>query len=405
MRRGRIFKRCTGCGKTMRDRRCAKCGGNRFSWSYCVDTHAPGEPRRQAIKGGFSTRAEAQAALTDVQHSVQHHNFIASDKLTVADYLRKDWLPAKASNLKPTTLRSYEIHVERHVASRRLGSVPLQQVTGAMLNALYSELLTKGRHDGEGGLSVSSVRRVHAMLSKAFADAVRWRKIIANPATAADPPKLTAAGASEMNYWNPEEARAFLACVEQDRLFSLWRVYLATGMRRGEALALRRRDLDLDDARVTVARSVVCVDYVPQISTPKNGKTRTIDLDAETVAVLRAHLRAQAEDRLALGLGKQSDDGLVFTTIEGEPVHPDSISNAFEGLVKRAGVRRIRLHDTRHTHVAIAIDQGADPKTIQTRLGHHSVAFTLDRYGHLFPARQREVADAIGRALSVVRNP
>jgi integrase len=399
MRRGRIWKRCTHCGARVKDRVCERCGAKSFTWCYVVDVAGRGEPRKQRMKAGFATKGEATEALNELLGDLQGENYVEPSKLTLAEFLRDEWLPARRTNLKPTTFRSYEMHIEQHIAPR-VGSRLLWQVSGSDLNRLYAELLKSGRADGEGGLSLASVRRVHAMLSKAFTDAVRWKKLRNNPAAAADPPKLNTQGTSEMAYWTPDEARAFLASVQDDRHYALWRTYLATGMRRGEALALRRKDLDIEGGSLTVARSLVCVGYEMQFSLPKNKKRRTIDLDAETVMILKTHLRTQAEERLLLGLGKPSNDDLVFTTIEGEPIHPDRASKMFGALVRRSGLRSIRLHDLRHTHVAIAIDQGADPKTIQVRAGHHSVAFTLDRYGHLFPARQRDVAEAVGRALS-----
>lgn len=367
----------------------APCGNDRISWTFTVDTSGAGESRKQVTKSGFRTRAAAQGALNNVLHALQHRQYVEPEKVTVATFLSDQWLPAKRSNLKPTTIRSYVTHIDRHVVPY-IGTLQLQAVGGDRLNELYAKLT-------EAGLAPASVRRVHAMLSKAFGDAVRWKKLVSNPAAAADPPKLKSQHVEEMAFWTPQQARAFLESVEGDFYASLWRTYLATGMRRGEVLALRKRDVDLDGRTLVVSRSIVTVDYVPQISTPKNGKTRAIDLDVKTVAALRSQM---TESRLAMGLGKPSDDDLIFVTPEGKPIHPDSASKMWNAAVKRAGLRRIRLHDTRHTHVAIAIAAGADPKTIQVRLGHHSVAFTLDRYGHLFPARQREIADAVGEALA-----
>jgi integrase len=177
-------------------------------------------------------------------------------------------------------------------------------------------------------------------------------------------------------------------------------------VRRGEALPLRWTDLDLDTGTATIRRAFVTVGYQVVDSTPKSGKGRAVDLDPQTVAVLRAHKARLAQERLDIGPA-YDDQGLVFARKDGAPLHPDRVSKMFDAYVKRAGLRRIRLHDLRHTHAAHLILSGANPLVVQQRLGHHSVAFTLSHYGHLFPSMQRQAATAIGElmggALTVVQ--
>jgi integrase len=169
-------------------------------------------------------------------------------------------------------------------------------------------------------------------------------------------------------------------------------------MRRGESLALRWGDLDLEAGTVVTERSLVAVGCETTISMPKNGKRRAIDLDPQTVAVLRAHRKRQLAEKLALGPG-YDDQGLVFVREDGTAVHPDRASKMFDAHAKRSGLPRIRLHDLLHTHVSHLAKAGAHPKVVQERMGHHSPAFTLERYGHLFPSMQREAADKIGELM------
>jgi integrase len=171
-------------------------------------------------------------------------------------------------------------------------------------------------------------------------------------------------------------------------------------MRRGELLGLRWRDVDLEAGRVSVTRSLVSVRNRLSFSEPKTRRgRRSIAVDSGTVAQLRAHRKRQAEERLALGLGRPGRDALVFTDPLGEPVKPDSFSQFFDRRVKQLELPRIRLHDVRHTHATLALEAGIHPKVVSERLGHASVAFTLDTYSHAVPALEEQAAEQIAAVL------
>jgi hypothetical protein len=147
-------------------------------------------------------------------------------------------------------------------------------------------------------------------------------------------------------------------------------------MRRGEILGLRWTDMDLVAARLSVRHAVVAVAYEVIESTPKRHNARVIDLNQETVAVLRAHRQQQLEERDEWGADYEEHD-LVAAKENGSPIHPHSFSQSFERLVKNAGVRTIRLHDLRNTHATLALKAGVPVKVVSERLGHESPAFTL----------------------------
>lgn len=393
-RRGLTFKRCGKCGSRVENKKCAKCGGESFSWSYVVDVAQPGEKRKQRSKAGFKTRKEAQAALNDILGSLQRGSYVGPSKTTLADFLQDEWLPAIEGTIRPSTLRSYRLQVEKHVVPR-LGSVPLQRLDGGAINRFYASLADDGRTDGNGGLSPASVRRVHASLHRALKDAVRWGKLTRNPADAAYPPRVRAHAAKEMTTWTVEELRSFLDSVADDPLYALWLTLASTGMRRGEALGLRRSDLDLDAGRASIRRTLIAIGYELHHSTPKTAKgNRQIALDPRTVEALKAHRTAQVKEQLAMG-EHYEDNGLVFSRPDGTPIHPDRASKMFNQLVARSGLRRIRLHDLRHTHATIALRAGIHPKVVSERLGHGSITITLDTYSHAIPAMQEEAAETV----------
>jgi integrase len=198
-----------------------------------------------------------------------------------------------------------------------------------------------------------------------------------------------------MDAWSADELRQFLASIEH----SDWYVpiYLAanTGMRRGEVLGLTWRNVDLDGARLIVDQQVQSVDYQASIADVKTtGSRRTIDLDPRTVAVLTTWRDRPRPDRK-----RPTANDFVFTHPDGGPIHPDLFSQTWSRLMEKSDVRRIRLHDLRHTHASILLKAGVPVKVVSERLGHSSPAFTMTVYQHVLPGMQADAAAAFGAAV------
>ncbi len=326
--------------------------------------------RKQRRRVGYRTKREALVALAELQTSLQRGDYVETTRITLADFLVDEWLPAVASTVRTSTLRSYRLHVERYIVPR-IGSRRLQQVSGAALNALYVELLAEG-------LAPGTVRKTHTVLRRALRDAVRWGRIRLNAAVNADPPKQPGPGARNVTTWTAAELATFLTQLREDRLYALWHLLAYTGMRRGEAAGLRWIDVDLDIARLSVRQARVAVGYKVEVEEPKSVRSRrNIALDTETVEVLRRWRARQLRERLEWGPA-WTDTGLVFTREDGVGLHPDRITKLFDAHVRRSGLVRIRLHDLRHTHATLALQAGVHPKVVSERLGHSSISLTLD---------------------------
>ena len=183
--------------------------------------------------------------------------------------------------------------------------------------------------------------------------------------------------------------------MRNDRLYPLWLTLAMTGLRRGEALALRWADVDLERARLSVRRSLVPINGTVEVHEPKTSRgRRLVALDPFTVSVLRAWSRRQKEERLEWGPA-WTDSGLVFTRPDGKLIHPERVSKAFRVAVKKSGLPQIHLHDLRHTHATLALAAGVHPKVVSDRLGHATVAITLDIYSHAIPALSEEAAATV----------
>jgi len=364
------------------------------TWTYQFPVTRGGR-RRQISKGGFRTKRECQDALTDALADWQKGARVEPSKITVAEYLEGSWLPLIEHAVKPTTFRGYTDIVRKRIVPL-VGDVRLAELNEGDIARMYSSLRTDGRRDGSGGLSEASLQHTHVVLRKALKDAVKGahgpRLLLRNPADDVERPRRRR---KEMRVWSGDELRRFVHATRGNRLHACWVVAATTGLRRGELLGLRWEDVSLDDRVLSVKRSRVAVGYEVREGTPKSGRGRRVDIDSETVAVLRRHRARQFEDRMAWGEA-WTDSGLVFTREDGNGLHPQAVSQAFERSVRHADVPAIRFHDLRHTHATLMLGASVHPKVVQERLGHASIQITLDTYSHVMPGMQADAAARVG---------
>ncbi len=384
MRRGSVFRRCGACGKKVSTdgrRGCLHCGAEAIAWTFEVDLAPPGAPRRRQWKGGFTTKKAALTALNDVLSKLSEGSYVAASRVTVGEYL-DEWLQSVRSGMRPGSFDASTIHVNAYIKPR-LGGVRLQALGRRTVKAFYADLAVSGRARGEGGLGDKTIHNVHRTLSKALDDAVEDGLLNRNPARGTH--KLPES--PEQESWTAEELREFLEAHENDRQ----RFAAFTGLRRGELVGLRWRDVDLDAGRAFVVQQRAKGGGTVNTGRLKGKRGRPVTLDPKTVEVLRQHQAAQLEAKAFLGEGYQ-DHGLVFCHEDGKPLHPDSVTKRFARLVRATDLPTITVHGLRHTHATVLLRALVHPKVVQERLGHSSIQVTLDVYSHAVPALQGDAA-------------
>jgi integrase len=337
---------------------------------------------------------------------------VVSEKLTLGQYLTTRWLPVQESRLRASTYDSYRRNIDLHVIPA-LGERLLDRLTAEDIDLFYAALLKNGSKKRTGktpagnqaepkGLAPKTVHNIHVMLNKALSDAARKGTVVRNVVAMADAPSLQARKRDEIKAWDVDELVTFLDAIAPHRLSPAFFLAAHTGMRRGEVLGLRWRDLDLDANRVAVRQALVSVAYEVSISDVKTGTSRrTIDIDADVVQVLRDWFKARTEERDG---SKPAADDLVFTKDDGSWLHPDTFSQLFDRTVARAKVPVISLHDLRHTHATLLLKAGVHVKVVSERLGHANVAFTMNVYQHVLPGMQAAAADTFSLLLRNQRN-
>ena len=369
----------------------AKKGQRYYAVVYEGINPATGRPRHRWHAGG-STRRGAERLLAELLTRLHDGTYRPPDRVTLGDYLVERWLPAKSSRLKPATVANYQNIIRLYIVPH-IGRIGLQQLRPEDLDGLYARLLAEGRSIGAGeGLSVATVRQVHTVLSSALSDAARKGTVTRNVARTADAPSAAGRGRA-MTVWTAAELRTFLGAVAEHPMYSLYYVAAMTGMRRGEVVGLRWRDVDLDAGRLTVHRQIVAVGGDLIEGPPKTALgERTIDLDTRTVAELRRHRRRQLEGNIATGR-RDDGNGYVFGNPDGGPQDPKRVTVSFARAVARLDLPRIRFHDLRHTHATLMLQNGAPAKVVSERLGHANIAITLGVYQAVMPGMQADAAE------------
>lgn len=336
------------------------------------------------VVGYGRTRQDAREKLEAVQSRVRAGQPAKDDTATLDAYLQR-WLIDGVGDLKPATRELYatlvRVHITPVLGTRRLADLTPLEVQGLVT----SKRLTH---------SDSTVRSIYAVLRRALEQAVQWELIARNPAAKVTRPK---AGPPQTGFLSVEESSALLDAARGTRLHALVAVALAIGLRRGEALALRWSDIDLDAATVSVSRTLGRVGTQLQLSTPKSGKSRLLPLPQPLLPILRAHAQLQAAERLHAST-MWDEHGLVFPSRIGTPQEPRNLLREYQRLVQQAGLPATRFHSLRHSCGSLLLAQGVHLAVIAEVLGHSGTRTTEAVYAHVTDALRRDAADRMGAA-------
>jgi integrase len=360
----------------------------RYEGRYTIQT--PEGSKRRSIFG--RKYKEVQMKLAEAMGDAARGVVYDDENMTVGEYLDRYLSDAVRGSVRQSTFDRDSYLIRAHIKPI-LGRVKLKNLTPVNVQTLYRDRL-------DVGLAPSTVNKIHTVLHKAFGQAVRWSLIPRNPTDAVKAPRPAP---EEMRPHSADETRRLLDAGKGDRLEALYVLAVTTGMRRGELLGLKWSDLDLENARLSIQRTLTRTDNGKRVAlgdlkTKKSG--RTIRLTPQAVKALRSHLEWQLGQIEARG-DLYEDQGLVFASEAGTPINPSNLrQRSLAPLLKKAGLPHIRFHDLRHTCATLLLSKGVHPKFVQELLGHATIAITLDTYSHVMPGMGDQVATAMEDALS-----
>ena len=363
-----------------------------------------GKPIRKVMYA--KSKTELQEKIRNVLYERQAGTYVEPSRLTVGEWVISYLETYVRPSVRVKTFTTYEDMAKKHIVPA-LGTRLLQQLQTPEIQRFYNEKLEAGRLDGKGGLSSRAIHMMHQVISGALKQALAEGRIQRNVAEAVKLPPLKY---KSMRSLSREELAELMKAVREDRLHAAFEVELATGLRRGELLALRWQDVDLNKKVIHVRRTLKRVRAEGGerrtklvFEEPKTDKSRrTITLTETAVKALKLHRVRQAEEKLRVGEAYQ-DNGLVFATPLGRPIDPDGFYKHFSKILKKAGISHRSFHNCRHTVATVLLEEGVNPKVVQELLGHARVGITLDIYSHVDMKTMQQATDKLEEALQKAR--
>ena len=322
--------------------------------------------RRKSTKRGFATKREAEEWL---------RNFLITQK---ADFDMKfeDFWKMYCADME-TRLREHTMRTKKYIVELKIlpyfGNKRVNDITAADIRQWQNELIKMG-------YSPTYLKTINNQLSAIFNYAVRYYDLKSNPCEKAG--SMGKSKAEEMDFWTGEEFRKFIDSVMNKRLsYMAFMILYWTGMRLGELLALNPKDVDLEKRTISITKSYQRLGKKDVITPPKTSKSKR-------VITIPEFLAADIKDYMDSLYDLQEDDRLF-------PITKYYLEHEMQRGIKESGVKRIRVHDLRHSHASMLIELGFSPLEIANRLGHEKVETTLNTYAHLYPNKQTKLAERL----------
>ena len=360
----------------------------------------------------FKSSKEANAYLVEVEHSINTGMFSDARGYTVGQYLDL-WLETYAVNVRPNSKKNYSVCIEHHIKPR-IGGMRLENLSTIAIQRMYGEILRteyqRAKYKEHGSLSVcvrpaktysaKTIRNIHALLHLVLDQARREGLIAKNPA---DDVKLPSARPKDYTIPTPEQMKRLLNKLSSADCFLAILTCAVMGCRRGEALGLYWSDINFEKSTIDFKRALLINNFSNTVEIGEL-KTKNSQRVLPMPDLLRVELlkMKQAKEKAARGADKHVVfSSFVFTTIQGKPFRPDSISQAFKRAAVNVGLPDMRLHDLRHTAITYMLEAGENPKTVSEFVGHATANFTLNQYAHVLDPSKKKASEALVRTLFI----
>lgn len=342
------------------------------------------------------TKAEVKKKLAQIQADLTNEEYLDETNMTVNQWL-DEWLK-NFVDVKASTFKRYELDVRLRFKPT-IGRIKLKDLSALDIQRAYKKFLNQG-------LAPKSITNAHGTLHEALRKAVKMGFIKRNVSEDVDLPKVRQ---EEMHPLKDDEVMEFLEAAKPDRFYDVYFTAIFTGMRQSELVGLTWDSVDFKRGTIRVYRQYVDTkDHekgrkrVCKFTTTKNDKTRIVEPAPQVIDLLRDVKAKQEAMAVAAGEKWENTDAFVFTNKDGSPINVHTLYNHFKEIIRSIGLDDVRFHDLRHTFATLAIQNGTDIKTVSSTLGHATVAFTMDKYGHVSDTMRHDAARRMSFLISAM---
>ncbi|MEY9867258.1 integrase [Peribacillus sp. B2I2] len=348
--------------------------------------------RKQIKRRGFESKRHAMDEMTKLKAEILENEFLDLTKMTYSRYM-EEWFEERKNRLQKTTFEIHSIYY-RNVIKPRLGHLKVHQIAPIQLQKFINDLVN------DTSYSKHTIHLIFRIVSASLKKAKILKLIKDNPANGITLPKIKR---KEISVWSLEQVNYFIN--EAKGVKRLTRCYIGflmsilTGMRQGEILGLRWKDIDIE-AQIIFVRQTLTQNAEIKAGAKNEASVRSIHIPSKLVDELRTHKKQVLEEKLLLGSSYCQLD-LVICTKSGKPMIPRNFRKEFYNLTEKIGLPKIRFHDLRHTHATILIQQNVNVKLISERLGHADIQTTLNTYSHVLPDMQKSVSDKLEKIIGM----
>ncbi|AAP08256.1 MULTISPECIES: tyrosine-type recombinase/integrase [Bacillus] len=342
--------------------------------------------RKQKKKRGFTSKKEAENALTNLLSEVHTGTYVEPSKLSYGEYL-ESWFNTKRHSVGIQTAKVLKGYLNSRIIPS-LGNIKLAKLTSLHMQNYVNSLRDEGLKRG-------TIEKIIKVIRNSLEHAIDLELITKNVAAKT---KLPKADKEELTVWNEQEVQLFLKAAQDGRYSIVFHMALVTGMRQGELLGLRWKDVDLEKGHLIISQTLSHDGKTFLVGGKTKSSLRKILLPASTIAKLKKHRAVILKEKLSQGEEYQDND-LVMCTPSGTPINPANVRRSLNALIQKAAVPKIRFHDLRHTHATLLLAKGVNVKVISERLGHSNIKITLDTYSHVLPTMQEDAVNKMEEIL------
>lgn len=342
--------------------------------------------RKQKKKRGFTSKKEAESALTKLLSEVHTGTYVEPSNLSYGEYL-ENWFNTKKYSVGIQTAKVLKGYLNSRIIPS-LGNIKLAKLTSLHMQNYVNSLRDEGLKRG-------TIEKIIKIIRNSLEHAIDLELITKNVAAKT---KLPKSDKEELTVWNEQEVQLFLKVAQESRYSVAFHMALVTGMRQGELLGLRWKDVDLEKGHLTISQTLSHDGKTFLLGGKTKSSLRKILLPASTIAKLKKHRAVVLKEKLSQG-EEYHDNDLVMCTPSGTPINPANVRRSLNDLIKKAAVPKIRFHDLRHTHATLLLAKGVNVKVISERLGHSNIKITLDTYSHVLPTMQEDAVNKIEEIL------